>query len=90
MVQMKACIFSIITIITNLYIPHGSDERGIREGEENIISRLYIPHGSDERKTPMIFLHKLHYFISHMVQMKEILLSRTATQASALYPTWFR
>jgi len=87
MVQMKDSRLNIIHIfLSNLYIPHGSDESDRKR--YSIIkrtSRLYIPHGSDER----LFFKKLFSwmknFISHMVQMKEGALTAQAGTTRVLY-----
>jgi len=56
-----------------LYIPHGSDERGIWKGKKGSLPNLYIPHGSDESQKLLDTYEVIIYsFISHMVQMKAI------------------
>jgi len=52
--------------------------------------KLYIPHGSDETLMVLNRDGSLLFFISHMVQMKHMLLISAETGLYPLYPTWFR
>ena len=51
---------------------------------------LYIPHGSDERNKEISVIRWFQFFISHMVQMKEIKKFQLSDDFNSLYPTWFR
>jgi len=55
-----------------LYIPHGSDESGKEVVVTGTGPVLYIPHGSDESEEEAVAKTKEIFFISHMVQMKDI------------------
>ena len=76
--------------LESLYIPHGSDES---------CRSLYREHPKPVTLYPTWFRWKWQkedfsactiYFISHMVQMKAILLKSRRLRSSTLYPTWFR
>jgi len=51
---------------------------------------LYIPHGSDESFSVLSDFKTLTTFISHMVQMKDLILPCLKHSCITLYPTWFR
>jgi len=90
MVQMKGCdTRDFMSSVQPLY-PTWFRWKPNRFNITLCFTKLYIPHGSDESFHRFFPSCNRDTFISHMVQMKGILLSMTATQASALYPTWFR
>jgi len=74
MVQMKAKTEAFFRDPDCLYIPHGSDERLAWRLFFKKLFSLYIPHGSDERDLTRRPSKVKFDFISHMVQMKGLLL----------------
>ncbi len=68
-----------------LYIPHGSDESEKWTSRWSCAYKLYIPHGSDESSLFSIFSPPVFHFISHMVQMKEIIAAHACSVGSGLY-----
>ena len=76
--------------LKNLYIPHGSDERNFIKIMFLFKKWLYIPHGSDESWVLSFNFLVSKGFISHMVQMKVLLLCLFLAHLLPLYPTWFR
>ncbi len=76
--------------MSNLYIPHGSDERLLRARKQARKGALYIPHGSDESAYLPLLTNVIRAFISHMVQMKVMTKIHSLTINTSLYPTWFR
>ncbi len=71
----NSIIFLTITK-SSLYIPHGSDETLMTCYWRWWTSILYIPHGSDETEDAKRIKVKTSDFISHMVQMKPIVICK--------------
>jgi len=47
---------------------------------------LYIPHGSDERFRKIEITKTCEFFISHMVQMKEVIIRKKLTEEGLYIP----
>jgi len=71
MVQMKGYRAHLRKFKIKLYIPHGSDERGIREKPKSKTRKSFISHMVQMKEDIKKFCKFVRYFfISHMVQMK--------------------
>ena len=70
MVQIKHLSKIILSLIFQLYIPHGSDKTPEIHTSRSPNVFLYIPHGSDKTKQYIKVRNICIDFISHMVQIK--------------------
>ncbi len=90
MVQIKHVKEHVDRLPLLFYIPYGSDKTEPSSMICPSATPFYIPYGSDKTPSPEFDLIKKKPFISHMVQIKQMVLFSVEPSSFVLYPIWFR